>query len=298
MFTRTVVAQLAGDTVRTHAALGVDANDAENFFCGSYCNIAVLMLQLEQDKYSDGIRWLSDLVRNTVFTPERVRVIASKMANDVSRIKRKGNKMALALIRNLVFDDKSNHAHCSLIRQHQFLLKIVEELNQSPKRIVGALTDLRDNITSPTCLTFHMAADLAALPDDAMTLWSTHMFADWEAMKTVDSARDGLDDLVADHQLLKEVSSPAGAALCLGAVESCFLIQAVRSIDDIQHPDLAAVLVALQYLGQLEGPFWRNLRAQGLVYGYNLNLKVSEGLLYLSLYRASHPVVAFKEARR
>ncbi len=262
--------------------------------------MAVLMLQLEQDKYSDGIRWLSDLVKHTNFTPERVRVIASKMANDVARIKRKGNKMALALIRSLVFDYKSNHVHCSLIRQHQFLLKLVEELNQSSERIISVLTNLRDKITSPSCLTFHMAADLAALPDDAMSLWGTHMFVDWEATKTVDTEHDGLNNLVADHQLLKEVSSvsPMGAALCLGAVESCFLIQAVRSIDDIHHPDLAAVLVALQYLGQLEGPFWRNLRAQGLVYGYNLNLKVSEGLLYLSLYRASQPVVAYKEARR
>ena len=263
--------------------------------------MAVLMLQLERDKYPDGIRWLSELLRHTVFTAERVSVIASKMANDVARIKRKGNKMALALIRNLVFDEKSNHIHCSLIRQQHFLQTLIEELNQSPEKIIRALTDLREAITSPSCLTFHMAADLASLPDDAIKLWSSHMFANWEAAQTSSNEQhDGLINLVADHQLLKEISSgsPTGAALCLGAVESCFLIQAVRSIDDIQHPDLAAVLVALQYLGQLEGPFWRNLRAQGLVYGYNLNLKVSEGLLYLSLYRASHPVGAFKEARR
>lgn len=262
--------------------------------------MAVLMLQMERDKYSEGIRWLSELLRHTVFAPERVRVIASKMANDVARIKRKGNKMALALIRNLVFDEKSNHAHCSLIRQQNFLQKLVEELSQSPDRIIRLLTELRDTITSPNSITFHMAADLAGLPDDAMTMWHSQMFIDWEASKIEGSNHDGLSNLVADHQLLKEVSSatPMGAALCLGAVESCFLIQAVRSIDDIEHPDLAPVLVALQYLGQLEGPFWRNLRAQGLVYGYNLNLKVSEGLLYLSLYRASHAVVAFKEARR
>lgn len=295
------MAQLAGDTVKTHSALGVDASEDEHFFCGSYCNVAVLMLQMERDKYSEGIRWLSELLRHTIFTPERVRVIASKMANDVARIKRKGNKMALALIRNLVFDEKSNHVHSSLIRQYNFLQKTIEELSQSPERIVSALKDLRDSIASPESITIHMATDLEGLPDDALSLWNIHMFADWEATKSAtDSKHDGLANLVADHQLLQEISTvnPMGAALSLGAVESCFLIQAVRSIDNIEHPDLAPVLVALQYLGQLEGPFWRNLRAQGLVYGYNLNLKVSEGLLYLSLYRASQPVVAFKEARR
>lgn len=287
--------------MKTHSALGVDASDSDHFFCGSHCNVAVLMLQLEREKYKEGVRWVSDLLRNTVFTPERVRVIASKMANDVARIKRKGNKMALALIRNLVFDEKSNHAFCSLIRQQQFLQKLTEKLSQSPDNIIRTLTDLRNSITNPDCLTFHVAADLSALPDDAVSMWNDHISTNWGTLKNDQSEpHDGLTNFIADHQLLKEVSSdgPMGAALCLGAVESCFLIQAVRSIDDINHPDLASVLVALQYLGQLEGPFWRNLRAQGLVYGYNLNLKIGEGLLYLSLYRASHPVVAYKEARR
>jgi hypothetical protein len=87
------------------------------------------------------------------------------------------------------------------------------------------------------------------------------MFADWQATQNVSADNQLLINLVADYQLLKEVSSasPMGTAVCLVAVESCFLIQAVRSIHDIQHPDLVAVLVALQYLGQLEGPFWHEV---------------------------------------
>lgn len=292
--------ELAGDTVRTNAALGIDGSDTDHFFCGSFCNVATLMLQLEREKYERGIRWIAELLRHTVFTPERVKVIAAKMANDVARVKRKGNKMALALLRNLVFAENSNHAYCSLIKQHAFLQKTIDDLSKSPDDVIRALTSLRDAIGRPEVLTIHLSAELDKLPDDAMSAWHTHLFDEWEQVQSADKSIDGLANLTGDHQLIKEVTlnAPMGAALCLGSVESCFLIQAVRSIDSIDHPDLAAVLVALQYLGQLEGPFWRNLRAQGLVYGYNLNLKVSEGLLYLSLYRASHPVAAFKEARR
>ena len=107
-----------------------------------------------------------------------------------------------------------------------------------------------------------------------------------------------MSQLVPDHHFLRLTNTNVtGAVVALGSVESCFLVQVVGSISDPDHPDLAAVLVALQYLDQLEGPFWRQLRAQGLVYSYNLNLKVTEGLLYLTFYRASHPVAAYKEAR-
>ena len=225
---------------------------------------------------------MHDLLRNTVFCAERVSVIAKKMVNDVARVKRKGNKMALALIRNLVFSDKSNHSNSSLVRQQHFLRKVIEDLGQSPDRVIRTLTELRNTITRPECLTFHMAAQLDSLleaGDDPLTPWKTHMFADWGQPQ--EPPVDGLANLEADYQLLKEsTEQPTGAALSLGSVESCFLIQAVRSIDNIEHPDFAAVLVELQYLGQLEGPFWRQLRAQGLVYGYNLNLKVIQSLRF------------------
>ena len=287
-----VVTQLAGDTLKIHAALGIDASESDSFFCGAYCNVAVLMMQLERDKYAQGIGWLHDLLRNTAFTTERVCVIANKMANDVARIKRKGNKMALAIMRDLVFNQSSNHYSSSLIRQQKFLERIIA----SPERVVDTLTSLRDLITSPEVLSLHVAANIDSMPD-LKTPWMTQMFHHWAPIPAVEPIPDGLGCLAPDHQLLRNDANTAGMAIALGSVESSFLIQTVRSINDPEHPDLAAILVALQYLGQLEGPFWRQLRAQGLVYGYNLNLKVSEGLLYLSLYRASHPVMAYKEAR-
>lgn len=76
---RTVVSQLTGDTVKTHSAIGIDAASGKHFACGSFCNVAVLMLQLERDKYAEGIVWMRDLLRRTVFTAERVRVIAAKV---------------------------------------------------------------------------------------------------------------------------------------------------------------------------------------------------------------------------
>lgn len=202
------------------------------------------------------------------------------MASKVPEVKRKGHKMSQALVRSLVFSETSNHSICSLIRQQQFLQQVINELGKTPETVVRTLTELRDAMTRPQSLTLHMAAQLDSLPDDPVAPWLTHLFADWDIPS--DPAPDGLAEIVADHQLLKESSteSPMGAALALGSVESSFLILAVRTIEDIHHPDLAALLVALQYFDQVEGPFWRNLRGQGLIYDSMMNLKVVGLCLY------------------
>lgn len=42
---------------------------------------------------------------------------------------------------------------------------------------------------------------------------------------------------------------------------------------------------------------WKQIRGQGLSYGYNMYVMPNEGLLYLSLYKATNVVGAYKEAR-
>ena len=43
---------------------------------------------------------------------------------------------------------------------------------------------------------------------------------------------------------------------------------------------------------------WRQIRGLGLSYGYNMVPRPHEALLYLSLYRSTNCVGAYKEARR
>ena len=43
---------------------------------------------------------------------------------------------------------------------------------------------------------------------------------------------------------------------------------------------------------------WRKIRGAGLAYGYWMYPKVAQGQLQLSLFKASHPVKAYEEAKR
>jgi Zn-dependent M16 (insulinase) family peptidase len=57
-------------------------------------------------------------------------------------------------------------------------------------------------------------------------------------------------------------------------------------------------LAAPRYLTGLEGPFWRQIRGQGLSYGYGLAAQPEKGSIVFSLSRSSKPVEAWKEAQR
>jgi len=59
-----------------------------------------------------------------------------------------------------------------------------------------------------------------------------------------------------------------GLIVGVGSVESSFLIQWTKCLSDFDDPDFPAVLVFIQYLTQVEGPMWREIRGQGLSYDF------------------------------
>lgn len=254
------------------------------------------MLQVERKKYDIGVNWLVDLLQSTEFTVERIRVCAAKMSNDVAQAKRHGNSVANDLLKAMYYQLDSNVQFSSMLRQHKFLTIVLEKLEkpETAKLVIDDLNKVREIITDAKNVAIHLAADwkrLSLLPDLATP---------WMRLGTNGSNDKSCLKVIPDFKIIKKdgvYENSCGSIVGMGCVESAFLYQAAPAISNFMDPDLPVLLLFLQYLCQLEGPLWRQIRGQGLAYGYSMLPQPNEGLLYLTLYRATNVLAAYKEAK-
>ncbi|KAK0087176.1 hypothetical protein PV325_001628 [Microctonus aethiopoides] len=288
-----VVAELEADTIAVSTRMGFDSSS--RFSCGSYGSSVNLMLQLEISKYNKGVQWIKELLFHTKFTCERIKIIAAKLVNEITQCKKNGYKITGDLMKGMIYNKDSNVFNASLLRQQQFLTKLIGRLNtnEGQNEVISEIEAIMKQLTLGNNMVLYIASNVDKLSTqvpDLYTPWADNKFdciiknklnvtPDWEAMYP-----------------LKEIPIQ-GCVLGLGCVESSFFTQTGPCLKGFDHPDLASLLVCLQYLTQTEGPMWRQVRGQGLAYGCNIFTKPNEGLLYLTFYGSTSVIGAYKETR-
>ncbi|KAK5579650.1 hypothetical protein RB653_009335 [Dictyostelium firmibasis] len=68
--------------------------------------------------------------------------------------------------------------------------------------------------------------------------------------------------------------------------------------DDVISKEYVALYVALNYLEQLEGAFWKLLRGAGLCYGYRFSSNPEGGLMSFKISRSSNPEMALQVGKQ
>nr|CAH7739234.1 unnamed protein product [Callosobruchus chinensis] len=286
-----VVAQLNDDTVSSSTSIGVGSHGT--FTCGSFSNTATVVLQVESSKYEKGLTWLKELLYKTVFTVERLKVIAMKMNNSVSQVKRWGRSVVAYVMRGLRYSEDSNVMKNGVLQQNRFLTEIIEKLDTEAggKEILEKMETLRKIITDPENFVLYLAGNLDYLKEPV------------KAIKGI--LPDGVKapqkqqrlHVTPDYELMKQDSPLDGCIIGMGCLESSFFFQTINSITDYTDPDLPALMLYLQYIIQAEGPMWKQIRGKGYSYSYRMSTKVHEGLLYLIYGKATNVVGAYKETK-
>ncbi|XP_034934378.1 uncharacterized protein C05D11.1-like [Chelonus insularis] len=288
-----VVAEIEADTIAISTRLGFDSRS--RFSCGTYSHSANLILQIEISKYNKGIQWIKELLYNTKFTPERLKIIAAKLLNEITQYKKAGHKVTGDLMKGMIYDKDSNHFNVSMLRQQQFLTKLVERLNKNEgqKEVISEIEDIMKILTLKRNLTLFLASNV-----DKLSSQISELYSPWDIIKFDDSEKSKLN-VTPDWKLIKAINEIPieGCVLSLGSAESSFLSHVGPCLSDFESSDLAPLLVCLQYLTQVEGPMWRQVRGQGLAYGCNIYAKPNEGLLYLTFYASTDIVAAYKETK-
>ncbi|ESO83908.1 hypothetical protein LOTGIDRAFT_222342 [Lottia gigantea] len=284
-----VISQLESDTLSAESSWGFQGS---TFSCGSFPQLLNITLKVEIDKYEAGVKWLQDFLYNTVFTEDRLKIVAKRLVNSIASYKRKGNAVARMILNDLLFQKECNHHIVSAVRQETFLTSIGKLLESNPKKVVEDVENLRKILTNPMNLRVHVAADVKNLTKDLSLPWRQFLPV-YGAGPTETGMMKKTYEYILPYTEVKEKSILAG----IGSIESAYLYIAVPCINDFNHPDLPSIQVLIQYLTQLEGPMWKQIRGLGLSYSYTMYLSPESGLLCFYLGRSTHIVNAYKEGR-
>ncbi|KAI5736858.1 hypothetical protein M8J76_007821 [Diaphorina citri] len=281
-----VVAQLEADTVGSTTRIGLES--ASRFTCGPFSHTACLMLQVEPDKFHKGIQWIRELLFETKLDADRIRIVANKIVNDVAQAKRQGNRMARDLLKGLLYNKESNHHSISVLRQHKFLSKVLEQLSSpsQTQEVISHLDQIRSILCHPKNIVVHMAANCDVFSPTDVTLLS-QILPSAPHPSATPTTLNSLH-VTEDWQLLEPGENQGRHVVVgMGAVESFFMCQAAPAIRDFQDEDLAPLL----------GPMWKQIRGLGHAYSYNMVPRPNEGQLHLTFYRATNVVAAYTEAK-
>lgn len=115
-------------------------------------------------KVEEGFDWIRKLLWATQWDGDRTKVVAAKMAGDIPSLKRKGNRMAYTLLKDLVYKGQSNVKTASCIRQQKFLKGLA---STGSKELEATLKGIQEVLTAPSNVTLHIATSLEKLKEVA-----------------------------------------------------------------------------------------------------------------------------------
>ena len=82
----------------------------------------------------------------------------------------------------------------------------------------------------------------------------------------------------------------------MASLETSFLTQITDGPNDFNDIDKIYLYILIEYLCTMEGIFWKEIRGEGLSYGYNINFNIETGILSFSLTKSTDVFKAYKKS--
>lgn len=284
-----VVAELFSDTISYDCSIGLSGRGP--YSVGQLGMLFTIAMQVEVDKYERGVKWFHEILYKTVFTPERIKTVVTRLLSDISQYKRSGDKISSATMNGINYQSNCNQWACNFLRQQKFLKQLLKDLKSEPETIEKQLTRVRDQLAQPANILVHLSLNKNKVNVEKIhEPWSEFLPQSYRGQ----SAHINFEDIIMCNKSVQTKDAPKEVIVSLGSCESNYMLRAIRSIDTPHHPDLAALNVLIKYLCQLEGPMWRQIRGQGLSYNYSISQSPYDGLMFFVLWRAAQVVEAYR----
>ncbi|KAK4055201.1 hypothetical protein OIV83_000481 [Microbotryomycetes sp. JL201] len=252
-----------------------------------------LRIKVAKDKYTTAISWIRDLLYNSKFSVDRLKVSTSKAIQNLPSEKRDGADVSYATYRQMISGPVSTNVALNLLNRVEILPVLARRLKEEPQAVVGQFEEFRRGFVNPKSMRIQVKGNVLNLEQPAKA-WTTHF-------KHVDKIEKR--DLV-PVKLSSTVLGPLGqqpskkiVVFGLSSIESSFAYHVAKGPDSWTHPDMPALTVARAVLNAMEGFLWKFIRGAGLAYGASISQDVESGLIYYRVFKSPDSHKAFVAAR-
>ena len=135
-----IVRQLNRLSVSHGSSCGLSGGGA--FSVGPFEELVVFSIKFEPHKYDDVMHLLTDLIGNSRFDVERLRVVGGKLLNSIPEIRREPVRVAFHYLRDALVGTESNLAALDAFQQERFLTELLQE-DSDMEDIQQSLGELR-----------------------------------------------------------------------------------------------------------------------------------------------------------
>lgn len=291
------VVQLLTDTV-VHRSFSVGLGGGR-FRAGQAANMLHMSMKVERSQYETAPRLIARLLADVEFSVERLRVAVKRMLNDVPNRKRNGKGLMRLAMSAFDYSDSSAHGAFNVFRVEKLLKGLEDPEGVALGAAAFELSELRKVLLAPGALAY-ISGDIAALETAIFTPWCHGPFMTGGNGGYASAPATPLPalrrELYAADALRPPEGCTCGCLLSCTAEESNYWLVQCNSFTDPRSPELAPLLVAIEYITALEGPFWRKIRGKGHAYSYGISHDLEAGKLTFSLHQATNPVAAYEAA--
>lgn len=273
----------------------VGYRDGSVFGCGRF-TCASIEMRTEPDMYTKCVKLIADCVIRMRPTKDRLVAVTKKALNRAPKMLREGEVIAADMLHELNFQQTSMQCCTNALKQQTFLKAILQQLKKgAAETVIGELHQLRKELISPERMSVFVNGRLMNLGEHLLDPWR-------DVIHGLDRVRYQSYALLpkTSSAFLSPVGTSGGAAAIIGisSVESGYAEVTTPAVTSAEHPDVASIFVAAEVLQALEGPFWREIRGNGLAYGAHISLSTEQGLLHFNLHRCNQVTRAMSAAKQ
>jgi Zn-dependent M16 (insulinase) family peptidase len=270
---------------------------------GSISQMCYVSAQVENDEnglgLSKALKWIRRALYLTNITTESVQSAVQRLVSDIPQSVRSGGAVLGTVASELKYDpEMANVLACNFLRQKPFLSKIVEGMESEDGSILHGVVAELERIRNTLFQTTNMHAFVAANLRGSNMIDTLVASLSREGVENVNAVGRRIENVSLSAVLRPIGASVSGGAVCaLSAIESGFLSISAPGLKPYDA-NRASLLLAIEYLTTLEGPFWVKLRGAGLTYSYSISDSTDSQLLTFSLYKCGDIPAAFETASK